>query len=547
MAGAETPGTRCRLSSRPSPRAFFLEPERRLEVGFYTSNLAKFLQARAVFEKHGILVRHFRSKADPYQEDHTLGTRALLENALQEITRSVGKGSIFFVEDTSVKIEALSRPGFDFPGLRVKEWFSDTSCEELDAELNKRGDNREAEVRSDIGLHIPGLPRPVFFGAATRGVVADSPPAFEESPQHPWLTPHSFNGWFVPMGTSKPLGAMDFEGSLEHDFRAEAFQEVINRLEEYSAVLNLPPSAYSRRPSVATPSVATRTNQGRLFPGSYPLLLIVGYTCAGKTTFGEFARKVTPITTVEASSVLRLIASEQGIVEENLFDLAVETLGSQGADAVARRILEDYDVVTGLVITGLRTIEEVETIRGNFPDAKVVFVDASERTRFERLVHRARDGSPTTLEGLKELDMKQAQFGLPKVAEHFADLKVVNEGTLQEYGGQVEAIIRGKTRDSPGVQEVDRSQYASASNQLLRCLKVLAEKGRPLTTGEIEAITSQRGQRVRQNNANKVLKAVPFLSRRLESTSGRLRYQILPSGIAYVSLAGQLAPDMKRS
>ena len=166
--------------------------------------------------------------------------------AIAEILQGVGRQSLLFVEDTSLRIDALSDGDEDFPGLSVKEWFASTTFEELDKALSRSGRGRRAVVKSDIALHVPGLSRPLFFHGEATGTVAAQAPEFQESEQYPWLTPTTFNGWFTPDGASKPLGAMSLEESWRFDFRTQALEQLINRLEEYAASLNLPSNAYSR-------------------------------------------------------------------------------------------------------------------------------------------------------------------------------------------------------------------------------------------------------------------------------------------------------------
>jgi len=190
---------------RPSHREVFLALEKRLHVYFYTSNLPKFLHARIAFGQYGIILNHYKSRKEPYTEDYSLGKKKLLEEALNDILRTVGRSTLVFVEDTSLRIEALSDEELDYPGLRVKEWFNETSFEQLDSLLIKRGRGRKAVVKSDIALHIPHLSNPILFHGETSGNVAEKCPDFEENPQFPWLTPKSFNGWFIPENSNKTL------------------------------------------------------------------------------------------------------------------------------------------------------------------------------------------------------------------------------------------------------------------------------------------------------------------------------------------------------
>ncbi|MFZ0638206.1 MAG: non-canonical purine NTP pyrophosphatase [Candidatus Acidiferrales bacterium] len=520
---------------RPTPREIFLAKEKQLSIFFYTSNLVKFLHARVVFDRSGLVLQHFRSKSDPYKEDYSVGKEVLLERAIQEIISSIGASSLFFVEDTSLRLESLSTPTDDFPGLTVKEWFAQTSFEELDVDLKTRGNDRRAVVKSDIALHVPGLNHPVFFHGNTEGVVADSPPSFEENSQYPWLTPTSFNGWFIPNGCEKRLGEMSLEESWECDFRTRCLETLICRLEEYTALLNIPSPYYVRK----VPAESAQQLKFSAFEATGTALMVLGHTCAGKTTFGERASHSHNLLFIEASSILRVIEDKVGIYDPTPFVAAKNTLESYGPDVVARKILELYgdQLDEGFVITGFRTIEEVEVIRNHFPHVRVVLVEASERTRFQRLIERVRTPKVKTLEEFRKLDEQQWSFGLLRVAEEFADIRVMNEESLEEYYGRIKAIITGTVEHAVhGVSTRVRPRHDAEENQLFRCLVALESAGRPLTCDEIEAQTRKSGKAIRHNNANKVLKRVPELARRLELEGTRVRYEILNPGRAYVRL-----------
>jgi inosine/xanthosine triphosphate pyrophosphatase family protein/dephospho-CoA kinase len=514
--------------SRPTPREIFLTKDRQLEIFFYTSNIAKYIQARVVFERAGLLLQHFRSKTEPYAEDYQEGKERLLVRAIDQVLGGgLGSGSLFFVEDTSLRIEALSSGTDDFPGLGVKEWFAVTSFEELDELLRAKGSDRAAEVKSDVALHVPGFSRPVFFQGIARGIVAATPPAFDGNVQYPWLVPETFNGWFIPEGTERRLGEMNLEESWRYDFRTKALESLISRLEEYTAVLNLPAQAYSRR------QFPDSLRQLPLFAGT--ILIVVGHTCAGKTTFGDRARDVHDYLHIEASAIVRMLQREGDLNEMSILEFAKKLTDDNGPDVVARKILQMYSsrFDKGVVITGFRTIEELELIRSHFPQARVVFIEASERTRFQRLLQRGRSPECRTLDQFREIDRQQWLFGLLRVAEDFADLRITNEGSMEQYDMQIDGVLTG-TYGVVGITIPGTPEKRLEVNQLLRCLQALDHAGRPMSTDEIEKETDVGGTRIRHNNANKVLKRVPELARRLTLDGTRVRYELLNSGRAYL-------------
>lgn len=520
--------------TRPRLREIFFRADRQLDVHFYTSNIEKYLQARAVFEKCGLILRYFRTTTEPYEEDYALGKEGLLTRAIEQVRSRVGVGSIFFVEDTSIRIDALSDRDRDFPGLSAKEWFSSTTFETLNETLLTRNNDRYATVKSDIAVHIPGLPRPSFFHGETRGDIASSPPTFVASSSHPWLTPTTFNGWLIPHGARKRLGEMSFEESWSYDFRVESLQRLIDRLEEYTAALNLPASAYSRK------TTARAASQLSLLETQREVFIIVGRTCAGKTTMGEHLSLQYNFQVFEASSVLRTFRSptdEATQVTEQQF--AERILKRFGADAVARKLLDlvDGSNIERLAVTGFRTIEELECMRGTFPEAKIVFIEASERTRYERRLKRSRTDEALSFEAFNTLDRSQWNFGLLRVAEELADIRITNESSLEDYYGRIAAIMTGNPdMEVSGVSTMIKPRYGSEANQLLRALEALEQAARPLDCAEIQDATGRSGFPVRHNNANKVLKAAPELAQRIEMPGSRVRYNISDSGRAYLRI-----------
>ena len=333
-------------------------PRRQLKVRFHTSSMEKFLQARVVFEKHGFILDYFRESQEPYYEEYRLGSRELLRRALGEIRRRLGANSLFFVEDTSVRINALSEGDITVPGLRVKEWFQEVTFEALDAELKRRGNDRTATVFSDIGLYVPMLKHTVFVHGETMGRVAERAPRFEMSYEFPWLTPKTFNGWFVPEGSDKTLGEMEFRESLKCDFRVRSLSALLERIAEYSAIINLPNNAYVA-PRMRGPEQEWLL-PGFGFDGVAPALVVIGRVCAGKTTLGERLAAQHGWRHIEASREMRRCAAEMrvGGSGESL-DVARELLRGEGPDCVAKSIVARYHdaLERGTVITGFRAVE----------------------------------------------------------------------------------------------------------------------------------------------------------------------------------------------
>lgn len=498
-------------------------------VHFYTSSVEKFLQARTVFGRLGYSIRHYRGMAEPYDEDYELGTRGLLQKAIGQIENSFGLKSVFFVEDTSVYIEALSSDGREYPGLSVKEWFGDISFEELDKQLKVRNNNRRAIVRSDIALHIPGLSRPIYFRGETCGTVANSPPDFAPSTQYPWLTPHTFNGWFKPEGANRTLGEMEFEESLKYDFRVKAFLQLYERLEELSASLNLPTYAYVRRHHL----ISQESQYPSLFSDN-PVFCVIGPKCAGKSTFGDYVSQSVDTDWCEASRIFQTVVSEYGCEDPKLS--ALEFLRSNGLDLVARKMLSllRTDGRSLPLITGLRTIEELYTLRTNITNIVVVHINADQRIRFEREIKRSRDERPKTFAEFQDYDEQQCQFGLFRISSDLADVTVENEGTLEEYHSKIDLVLRNFSDDSFRSRHRTSRREALDKSELVRTLAALSQLGKASTCKEISAETVKQGRSIRVYNTNRALKSVPEYAGRLKRGRNLLRYRVTDSGVQYL-------------
>lgn len=504
--------------------------DRLLNVSFYTSNIHKLLQARLIFSRFGYELYHFRGKNEPYDENYQLGTVELLRKAIKQVRTEFGIQRVFFVEDTSLRVEALSTPHSDSPGLAVKDWFSKTSFEELDRILRLRDNNRKATVKSDIALSLPTLNRPIFFHGETSGTIAGTPPSFDENPQYPWLTPHTFNGWFIPDGSSRRLGEMEFEESIDYDFRAKTLVYLIQRLEEINASLSLSSSFIRvRRP-------APRDQQALLFTDlRHKVFIVLGLKCAGKSTFADHCAMADDIQVFEASTILRKISEDMGESVGSDAE-ALQFLNKHGRDVVARYVSDVIEKIPdkNVVITGFRTIEEIQFILSKNNEAHIVNIECDEKIRFERHIKRSRDNDIQTLIDLRNQDERQMRFGALRVANDISDTVIRNETSILDYKAHIENIIRGRQAKTSAYRRRIKA------SELYRCLSALAQINRTATCEEISAATKKYGTQVRKYNTNRALKQAPEFAERIIKKNAILSYRILPAARSYLSLCDTL-------
>ena len=393
--------------------------------------------------------------------------------------------------------------------------------------MRLRGNNRRAVVRSDIALRLPTLTRPIFFHAETVGSVPDEPPTFPPSVSYPWLTPNTFNGWFIPEGSTKRLGEMEFEESLRFDFRAKSLGLLLERIEELTAGLNFGARHHVRRRSESEPN---STKQMLLFPTNRErVILVIGAKCAGKSTFSDFAvSNYSDVFSIEASRLLRRLAEAHGALIASSRD-ALSYLRDAGLDIVARDatsviIREDTFLY---IVTGLRAVEEVLFMCKAFRQATIILVEADQRTRFERHIKRARGADARSFQEFKAIDEEEARFGVLRVANEIADIIVRNDDDIPSFQRRIAEAI--------GTSEV-RIETRGEETEMHRSIRALSKIGRAATCDEIARTTEQLGVRVRKYNTNRALKSIPEFATRVTKSGQLLKYRLTQQGAALLEL-----------
>ena len=170
---------------------------------------------------------------------------------------------------------------------------------------------------------------------------------------------------------------------------------------------------------------------------------VAGYPAAGKSVVGEKLEQLLGGINIETGNVVRREASKH-------FDCDVEQLSSKelgeystmrretdGGDYVAQDVIEQLEdnpdfPERPVIVTGMRDSEVPELFNEYFDHFQLVFVDASEGIRLERLRGRGRqDESDFTREDLRERDEREAEWGTADLHDK-ADTHIINEGTVDE-------------------------------------------------------------------------------------------------------------------
>ncbi|MDP2140041.1 MAG: non-canonical purine NTP pyrophosphatase [Gammaproteobacteria bacterium] len=432
-----------------------------LEIFFLTSSLAKFDHIQYLLKDYDVLLRPQPDYGKAYEEPRILDREELLRKSVNDAnvrlartnrlvaqkkklfdptTPQAGEGieelfrlasdnqeKIFIIEDTSVKIDALSKDT-EFPGLDVKYWMMSNSFQDVDRQLIENGNDRRATVRSDLVIYLPPHYRgpdsseyEVFTGISA-GSIATEEFFVQTNPFYPWLDNKTFNKWFVPEGEDVPLSLLPIEVADTYDFRLKAVERLIEYLETR---LNL---KLKKRSRARTPF------QVGMFDN--PSLVVCGPTCAGKTVLAAHLARIYGYYHVEASDFMHLAFRRKhgDAVSIDIHKFALEALKID-PEIVSRQVISHLEGLAEVpvIITGFRSPHEMPVLVKSARDFRFIFIEADIQIRFQRSLRRSREDVVPDFQKFSSRDAIQDQMGLSLVKKLEVFHVQKNEDTLRRY------------------------------------------------------------------------------------------------------------------
>jgi adenylate kinase family enzyme/inosine/xanthosine triphosphate pyrophosphatase family protein len=513
------------------------------EIVFFTSSAIKLAHARYLCRDYDVQITGFREKTfgANYEEPRIYDRAELIkrsyQDALQRWKKSVSSDEqkLFFIEDTSVIIEALSVER-EVPGLDVKYWMAETDFASLDAHLHAAGNNRRCTVRSDLVLHLPkdlrkgnqsGSYR--CFTSYSHGSIVDREQVIATNLMYPWLDNKTFNKWFVPEGCREPISLLPISEADKHDFRAAAFREMFSFLEQHGQI--------AKR---GTPIIQTQLEAG------VPLFVICGPSCAGKTTLAEHLAANYGYYHIEASDFMYLSYYQRHGVGSSvpIGDFAEQALREQ-PEIVARQVLDNIQAnhPIAAVVTGFRSPMELawfENHYGGHQPIVPVFIDADASVRFERSLDRGREAIPDNWERFQRRDAQQAAMGLSGLAVSLASDHIKNEGGRDTFFASFAA---GYLRDWPFPQNISCNTLKAGVLEKL-ILKALYEQSEDrdfFTTTEIAHLINRdltADQQRSKNNISRYFNQRYYPYYEIKLLDGKRKYRLSNTGLGKVKLLG---------
>ena len=132
------------------------------DITFVTSNKTKLAHARYLCRNYQVNILHYKKLfyGVGYIEPRIYDRKQLLAESFKDAVARWKKNvterdnRLFFIEDTSVKIDVLSEGDSEVPGVDVKYWMRETNFNRLDQILRNKGNNRKCSVTSHVMLFL---------------------------------------------------------------------------------------------------------------------------------------------------------------------------------------------------------------------------------------------------------------------------------------------------------------------------------------------------------------------------------------------------------
>lgn len=524
------------------------------DITFVTSNKTKLAHARYLCRNYQVDIKYYKKMyyGYAYKEPRTDDRRQLLTESFESAVARWKKyvterdNRLFFIEDTSVRIDALSDETNEVPGVDVKYWMRETSFEKLDKMLKARGNNRKCSVTSHVLLFLTDELKNMLgieenykvFTSTANGTITENEYVFDTNILYPWLDNNSFNKWFVPNGCDKPVSMLDIIQADAGDFRKGAFEKMLSFLEANGAIKN--------RLQVG--------NQLRI--QFYDSFVICGKTCAGKSTIGRYLADEYGYYHIEASEFMtqKLLDTHGSASNVDKHEFAAKMLQAEPLFVVKKLVdyLHDHEINDKFVITGFRTEEEVGAFFKTFTANKLylIYVKSDYEERFRRWKLRQRDCEQYSEERFKEIDTIQEEMGVGSIENMKGVMTLDNsvDGLSHYFRAFRKQFLHEAERDVIKINvNAIRSISISLEKAILVTLAIECQKdeSRYYTTTEISHLINHyfKEYKKNKNNVSRYFNQSVYVYYEVRYENRKNKYRISPIGY---SEALKVYRDLKR-
>lgn len=179
--------------------------------------------------------------------------------------------------------------------------------------------------------------------------------------------------------------------------------------------------------------------------------MFIGFTGPNASGKGEAIKYLVEkykFISTSLSDIIRSEAKTRNLepIRENLIAIGNELRQKEGPAVLAKRAIQKIKNMPQAVIDSIRNPFEIEELRNNLKNFKLIAITADIKIRFERAKKRGRIGDGTTFEEFqkqeeKELKGDENSQQLLKCME-MADFTIDNSGEIQELYKQLDKILQ---------------------------------------------------------------------------------------------------------
>lgn len=511
------------------------------DITFVTSNQTKLAHARYLCRNYQVNILHYKKffygkgYVEPRVDDRTVLLSESFKDAVSRWKKYVTErdNRLFFIEDTSVKIDALSDENNEVPGVNVKFWMQETNFKTLDRELRKRGNNRRCSVTSHVMLFLTNDLRKrlrrsedyIIFKSTAKGYVTEKEYSIKTQMLYPWLDSKTFNKWFVPDGYTLPVSMLNIEAADAGDFRKGAFEQMLDFLAKNAVIRN------------------RRYTDNQIYLQFYDSFVAAGRTCAGKTTIGKYLVEKYGYYHIEASEFMtqRLLETQGTMSGVDKHEFASEVLKVDPLYVVKRLVdfLHENDIIDRFVITGFRTQTEMEAFRKSFHGSRVhyIFISSKYEERYKRWMRRHREVDYYTEDRFKDIDGVQESMGVGNISEMSGIQLFENsiDGLPSFYKRFRSKFLRGIVQEPIRINKTElRKRSITLEKAILITLffEYQKDEKRSFTTTEIAHLVNKyfRTLERSKNNVSRYFNQAYYVYYEVKYENRRNRYKISPIG-----------------
>jgi inosine/xanthosine triphosphate pyrophosphatase family protein/adenylate kinase family enzyme len=512
------------------------------DITFITSNQTKLAHARHLCDGYDVNILQYKKffYGKGYEEPRINNREKLLEESIRDaITRwknnvSDSGNRLFFIEDTSVKIDALSNETNEVPGVNIKYWMQEYNFAKLDAELKRNGNNRKVSVSSHIVLFLTNdIKRKInsekdyiIFSNTSFGNIVAKEQHFETHILYPWLDNKTFNKWFVPNGFDAPISMLDISEADKADFRKGAFEQMLNFLEENHAIQHIKKELIVSK---------------LLFN---PLYVVCGPTCAGKSSVGRLLLEKYDYYHIEASDFMSLRYYEthgtKFSVDKNIFAAELLKVNPLIVVKSTMNYMMSKKILDNFIITGFRNQTEVLHFFKMIPsqDIKLIYITVDSSVRYKRWIKRHRDTEEYTFERFIHINKLQETMGLVDIGkmDNVINYENSKEGLIDFFNDFQEKIIKVKPiqQEEINTDFITSMQKMSLERAILIVLAMEYRKNESsyYTTTEISHLISDTFSKFKKNknNISRYFNQSYYPYYEIKKEEDKNKYKLSPTG-----------------